>query len=203
MKKCVSVFLAALMLSLVSCSEKPYTVPWQTDTDTESKTDTAYIQGKSGNKYTVDDEYTLSVPTYKYVFFANDEKKETGKRYLIVDLEYKNLETKSIILKDRISSKAIYQNKYEYDLDIYANGGFDSGIAFVLENDNIVNCYHEIREDYDLEPLESVEFNYVYRLPEEYDGSDITVHMNVANDEYDFTFEKNENHTALAEEYIK
>ncbi len=77
-------------------------------------------------------------------------------------------------------------------LDIYDNGGYDSGIAFVLENDNIVNCYHEIREDYDLEPLESTEFSYVYRLPEDYDGSDITVHMDVANDKYDFTFEKNE-----------
>ena len=62
-----------------------------------------------------------SVPTYKYVFFTNDDKEETGKSYLIVDLEYKNLETKSIILKDRISSKAIYQDKYEYDLDIYDN----------------------------------------------------------------------------------
>ena len=107
-------------------------------------------------------------------------------------MEYKNLETKSIILKDRISSKAIYQDKYEYDLDIYDNGGYD-----------IVNCYHEIREGYDLEPLESTEFSYVYRLPEDYDGSDITVHMDVANDKYDFTFEKNENHTALAQEYLR
>ena len=164
MKKCVSVFLAALMLSLVSCSENP-----NTEGCTDVGTDTAYIQGKSGNKYTVDDEYTLSVPTYKYVFFTNDDKEETGKSYLIVDLEYKNLETKSIILKDRISSKAIYQDKYEYDL----------------------------------EPLESTEFSYVYRLPEDYDGSDITVHMDVANDKYDFTFEKNENHTALAQEYLR
>lgn len=183
---------------MVSCSENP-----NTEGGTDVGTDTAYIQGKSGNKYTVDDEYTLSVPTYKYVFFTNDDKEETGKSYLIVDLEYKNLETKSIILKDRISSKAIYQDKYEYDLDIYDNGGYDSGIAFVLENDNIVNCYHEIREGYDLEPLESTEFSYVYRLPEDYDGSDITVHMDVANDKYDFTFEKNENHTALAQEYLR
>lgn len=81
MKKCVSVFLAALMLSLVSCSENP-----NTEGCTDVGTDTAYIQGKSGNKYTVDDEYTLSVPTYKYVFFTNDDKEETGKSYLIVDV---------------------------------------------------------------------------------------------------------------------
>ena len=36
---------------------------------------------------------------------------------------------------------------------MYDNGGYDSGIAFVLENDNIVNCYHEIREECDKETL--------------------------------------------------
>ena len=45
MKKCVSVFLAALMLSLVSCSENPNNEGY-----TDVGTDKAYIQCKSGNK---------------------------------------------------------------------------------------------------------------------------------------------------------
>ena len=100
MKKCVSVFLAALMLSLVSCSENP-----NTEGGTDVGTDTAYIQGKSGNKYTVDDEYTLSVPTYKYVFSQMMIKKKQARVTSLLTWSIKTLKQNLSFLKTEYQVK--------------------------------------------------------------------------------------------------
>lgn len=177
-----------LSMTITSCGD---------NASSESKeNDKNIIKGSVGKTYQLEDKYQFSVVSYNYYYDTSTEK-----NYLSVELDYKNIDTNSVILKDVVSGTLTYKDKYNYDMDIY---NCETNPC-KLKDDGGVFSY-KIRDDFSLEPLDSRDFYYNFDIPVDEgieDGEIISLSVKVQDDNYEYSLEKNEESTTKFERYKK
>lgn len=191
------IFMVALastiLLFLTSCGGDSTT----NGTDSSRSAENV-IDAEIGHTYQLEDKYEFDVLSYKYFF---DSYSETD--YLAIYLNYKNTDTNSIILSENISATLLYKDKYEYEMKPYVHTGDknDSDFAFL---GNEWEIYKLMNDNYSIEPLSNMEFNYIFELPENEsieDGESIDLSITVQNTKYEYSFEKNESNSVTYESY--
>lgn len=167
-----------LSLTIASCGK-------DNTSDSNVAEDENVMKGNVGKTYQLEDKYEFSVVSYKYYHHADSDK-----YYLSVNVDFKNIDTDSVLLYDAVSGKLTYKDKYNYDMDINSN---ESNPCINTDGDYA----HKIREDLELDPLDSRDFYYNFDIPDEgiEDGEIIKLSVTVLGDKYEYSLEKNEENT--------